>query len=193
MATVYLGLGSNLGDRDANLARALELLDGRLGIDAVSSVYESEPVGYSAQPEFLNLVVRVQTDLAPRALLDVLQGIERTLGRERHFRNAPRIIDVDLLLYDQQVLNEQGLTVPHPRMMERDFVLRPLIELEPELRHPTAGRLADPLMDGPLPGTATPRPAHGPLAEWAPRGLAGGHRVPRESDGGQEARGDDEQ
>ncbi|MEJ2678307.1 MAG: 2-amino-4-hydroxy-6-hydroxymethyldihydropteridine diphosphokinase, partial [Gemmatimonadota bacterium] len=170
MATVYLGLGSNLGDRDANLARALELLEGRLGIDAVSSVYESEPVGYAAQPEFLNLVARVQTDLAPRAILDVLQGIERTLGRERHFRNAPRIIDVDLLLYDEQQLNEQGLTVPHPRMMERDFVLRPLIELEPELRHPTAGRLADRLMDGPLPGTATPRPAQGPLAEWVPRG-----------------------
>ncbi len=176
MATVYLGLGGNLGDRDANLARALELLEERLGIDAVSSVYESEPVGYTAQPEFLNLVVRVKTALSPRHLLEVLQGVERVLGRERHFRNAPRVIDVDLLLYDGQVLDEPGLTVPHPRMLERDFVMRPLIEMDPKLRHPTAGLLADRLRTGPLSGTATPRPARGPLAAWARRGLAGGHR-----------------
>lgn len=176
MATAYLGLGGNLGDRDASLARALELLEEHLGIDAVSSVYESEPVGYTAQPEFLNMVVRVQTALSPRDLLEVLHGVEHVLGRERHFRNAPRVIDVDLLLYDGQMLDEPGLTIPHPRMLERDFVLRPLVEMDPELRHPTAGLLADRLRNEPLSGTATPRPARGPLTAWARRGLAGGGR-----------------
>ncbi|MEJ2217499.1 MAG: 2-amino-4-hydroxy-6-hydroxymethyldihydropteridine diphosphokinase [Gemmatimonadota bacterium] len=178
MATAYLGLGSNLGDRDANLARALELLDERVGIDAVSSVYESEPVGYTAQPEFLNLVVRVRTAVAPRELLRTLQEVEHALGRERHFRNAPRVIDIDLLLYDQQILNEPGLTVPHPRMLERDFVVRPLVELEPELRHPAEGSLAERLRGGPLSGAATPRPARGPLAHWVLRGRAGPDRGP---------------
>lgn len=177
MATAYLGLGTNLGDRDANLAAALELLDERVGIDAVSSVYESEPVGYTAQPKFLNLVARIRTKLAPRDLLEALQEIERELGRERHFRNAPRVIDVDLLLYDDEVLEEPGLTVPHPRMLERDFVLRPLVELDPELRHPIRGRLVDRLRAGPLSGTANARPALGPLADWAPRGVAGGRRT----------------
>ncbi|MEJ2184333.1 MAG: 2-amino-4-hydroxy-6-hydroxymethyldihydropteridine diphosphokinase [Gemmatimonadota bacterium] len=193
MATAYLGLGTNLGDRDDNLARALELLDARVGIDAVSSVYESEPVGYTAQPEFLNLVARTHTSLAPLDLLGVLQDVERALGRERHFRNAPRVIDVDLLLYDQQVLSEPGLNVPHPRMLERDFVLRPLLELEPELRHPSAGRLADRLSAGPLSGTATPRPAQGALADWVSRGMTGADGDGRGSDAGQGGEADDEQ
>lgn len=172
MATAYLGLGSNLGDRDANLARALELLNERVAIDAVSSVYESEPVGYTTQPEFLNLVARVVTHLSPRELLATSQAVERVLGRERHFRNAPRVIDVDLLLYDQLTLDEPGLTVPHPRMLERDFVLRPLVELAPRLRHPEAGRLMDRLRGEPLAGSATPRPARGVLAAWVLRGRA---------------------
>ncbi|HKJ91919.1 MAG TPA: 2-amino-4-hydroxy-6-hydroxymethyldihydropteridine diphosphokinase [Longimicrobiales bacterium] len=183
MASAYLGIGSNLGDRDANLAGALELLDARVGIDAVSSVYESEPVGYTAQPDFLNLVARVRTELAPRDLLEALQGVERELGRERHFRNAPRVIDVDLLLYDQLELSEPGLTVPHPRMLERDFVLRPLVELEPELRHPEAGRLADRLQAPDLAGLATPRPARGPLAAWVLRGVAPGRDDVRDGRG----------
>jgi 2-amino-4-hydroxy-6-hydroxymethyldihydropteridine diphosphokinase len=190
MATAYLGLGSNLGDRDGNLARALQLLDARVGIDAVSSVYESEPVGYTAQPEFLNLVARTETELGPGDLLEALQAVERALGRERHFRNAPRVIDVDLLLYDQQVLDEPGLEVPHPRMLERDFVLRPLVELKPDLRHPTAGLLAERLRTGPLSGTATPRPARGPLADWVLRGLAGTEQLPRKPRGGRGSKED---
>jgi 2-amino-4-hydroxy-6-hydroxymethyldihydropteridine diphosphokinase len=144
VARVYLGLGSNLGDREANLARALARLRSVMSIEAVSWVYETEPVGYREQPDFLNLVVVGQTELTPEALLEATQGIERELGRERPFRNAPRTIDIDLLLYDGLVRESPELTLPHPRMLERQFVLRPLADVDPELRHPVTGeRIAD--------------------------------------------------
>jgi 2-amino-4-hydroxy-6-hydroxymethyldihydropteridine diphosphokinase len=140
MAVVYLGLGTNLGDRGANLRRALRSLSTFAEIEAVSSVYETEPVGFREQPDFWNLVVRIRTALPPAALLAAVKEIERELGRQPSFRNAPRVIDLDLLLYDGQTISTPDLTIPHPRLLERAFVLRPLVEIGPELRHPGTNR-----------------------------------------------------
>jgi len=139
MPTVYLGLGTNLGDRESNLREALRRLAELVRIEAVSSVYESEPVGFRAQPDFWNLVVRVHTELGPRALLVAIQEIERAMGRRPSFRNAPRVIDIDILLYDDVQLDLPELTIPHPRMLERAFVLVPLAELASGLAHPRTG------------------------------------------------------
>lgn len=148
-ATVFLGLGSNVGDRRAHLAAALRRLARILTIEAVSSVYETEPVGFRPQPDFWNLVVQGRTTLAPEDLLWETLRIESELGRRRGARNAPRTIDIDILLYEDRVFSTPTLVVPHPRMMERAFVLRPLAELDPELRHPVTGeRIADRLEQG---------------------------------------------
>lgn len=147
MPRAYLGLGTNLGDREQNLREALRRLAAVLEIDGVSSVYETEPVGYTPQPDFWNLVVRGATRLEPESLLRAVERIERELGRQPSFPNAPRVIDIDLLLYDNVCLATPTLEIPHPRMLERAFVLRPLAELEPELRHPATGeRIADRLV-----------------------------------------------
>lgn len=130
--TAYLGLGANIGDRQASLdcaVAALGLLPGTR-VDAVSSVYETEPVGYADQPDFLNMCVRVVTTLSPRALLGAALGIEAAMGRIREFKNGPRVIDIDLLLYDNAVMNSAELTLPHPRMYERAFVMGPLSEIK---------------------------------------------------------------
>jgi 2-amino-4-hydroxy-6-hydroxymethyldihydropteridine diphosphokinase len=136
----YVGLGANLGDREGTLRRAVELLAAEPGIEvvAVSSLRETEPVGYLDQPAFLNGACAVETDLSARDLLDRLLAIERALGRERGTgpRWGPRTIDLDLLLYGQETVEEPGLTVPHPRLSERSFALEPLVELEPGLRLP---------------------------------------------------------
>jgi 2-amino-4-hydroxy-6-hydroxymethyldihydropteridine diphosphokinase len=122
------------------LCLALELL-GRsdIRVMAVSSVYETEPVGYSRQPWFLNMVCHANTGLAPEALLGAVKAVEKELGRVTSFPNAPRVIDIDILLYGNLVLAGPGLIVPHPRIAERAFVLAPLAELAPELRHPVLG------------------------------------------------------
>lgn len=144
MVTAYLGLGTNLGDRAANLRAALAHLGAAVRIVAVSSVYRSEPVGHRDQPDFWNLVVEVRTALPPEDLLRAVQRIEDGLGRTRPFPNAPRVIDIDLLLYDDVIVESPELTVPHPRMLGRGFVLRPLVEIAPRVRHPATGeRLAD--------------------------------------------------
>ncbi|MDI6908039.1 MAG: 2-amino-4-hydroxy-6-hydroxymethyldihydropteridine diphosphokinase [Thermoanaerobacterales bacterium] len=134
MALAYIGLGTNLGDRRANLDRALALLDAAPGVrvSRVASIYETAPVGYTAQPDFLNTVAEVETALAPADLLAVMQRIEDELGRVRTVRWGPRTIDLDLLLYDDLTLDNPALTVPHPRMAERAFVLVPLAELIPD-------------------------------------------------------------
>lgn len=139
MSTVWLGLGTNLGDRGDNLTRALSAIRDLAEIEAISTVYRSEPVGYRDQPDFWNLVVRVETPLTPAELLAATQEIERRLGRRPSFRNAPRPIDIDLLLYDDEVIDSPELTIPHPRLTERAFVLRPLAELDHDLRHPVTG------------------------------------------------------
>jgi len=138
---VYLSLGSNVGDREAALARALERLAAAgLRLLRISSVYETEPVDRPDQPWFLNLVVEAETELFPRMLLMRVQRIEYELGRRRAAPKGPRTIDIDILLYGDAVIRMPDLTVPHPRMSERRFVLEPLAELVPELRHPRDGR-----------------------------------------------------
>lgn len=127
----YVGLGSNLGKRERFLAEAVKLLQAHPSIQAVHSspIYETDPVGYTDQPLFLNMVCRIQTSLSPEELLDAAMGIERALGRERHIRWGPRTIDIDLLLYDNIAMETPDLTLPHPRMMERMFVLVPLLDI----------------------------------------------------------------
>ena len=133
-ARAYLGLGSNLGDRHANLVAAAGLVADQPGVAVAASsrVYETEPVGGPDQPEFLNVVVEVDTDLTARELLTTCLGVERDLGRIRDVRWGPRTVDVDLLIYDRDVIDEPGLVVPHPRAHERSFAVVPLLELEPD-------------------------------------------------------------
>ena len=141
MPLVYIGLGSNLGDREATIRRALELLESdHTSVVAVSTLRETDPVGYVDQPRFLNGAAALQTELEPRALLDRLLGVERELGRERSGpRYGPRTIDLDLLLYGQETISEPGLEIPHPRLLERAFVLEPLFELDEGLEVPGRG------------------------------------------------------
>ena len=140
--TAYVGVGSNLGDRPGFLRRAVHSLEqqDRIAITARSSVYESPAVGYREQPDFLNAAVSLQTDLSPRELMEVLLAIETSMGRTRDRHWGPRTIDLDLLLYGDRVVDEEGLVVPHPRLLERGFVLLPLGEIDPLLRHPVEGR-----------------------------------------------------
>ena len=147
MTTAYVGLGANLGPREITLQRAVELLAEAEGVDvlAVSQLRETEPVGVVDQPPFLNGAVRVDTTLTPRALLDTLLEIERALGRVREERWGPRTVDLDLLVYDDVVVDEPGLRVPHPRLHERGFALQPLAELDPDLVIPGRGRVSDAL------------------------------------------------
>lgn len=141
MKIAYLALGSNLGDREANLARARELLEtAEVRITRASSIYETEPRDVVDQPWFLNQVMEVETSLLPRQLLKRVQKIEREMGRKRMVDKGPRVIDLDILLYGTAVVRTPGLEIPHPRMAERRFVLEPMAELAPELRHPVAMR-----------------------------------------------------
>lgn len=137
MATVYLGLGSNLGDREDNLATSIELLERRgITVKKRSSLYETEPWGESSQPPFLNMALEGETELEPRDLLVMLKSIEMEMGREKGKKWGPRIIDLDILLYNHIILNEDVLKIPHPFMHEREFVLRPLCEIAPDVVHP---------------------------------------------------------
>jgi 2-amino-4-hydroxy-6-hydroxymethyldihydropteridine diphosphokinase len=140
MTRAYVGVGANLGDREATIRAALDALP---GIVAVSELRETDPVGVVDQPAFLNGAVALETELHPRALLDVLLAVERDLGRERRERWGPRTIDLDLLLYGDETIDEPGLTVPHPRLHERRFALEPLLDLDPELAIPGRGRVND--------------------------------------------------
>ena len=142
MPVVYVGLGSNLGDREGTIRQALERLeaDGRIEVLAVSSLRETDPVGYLDQPRFLNGAAVLRTELPARALLERLQDVERELGRDRSGpRFGPRTIDLDLLLYGGETVDEPGLEIPHPRLAERRFVLEPLAELNGSLEVPGRG------------------------------------------------------
>lgn len=141
----YVGLGSNLGDRRAAIEQAVELLGADAGVRvvAISSLRETEPWGPVAQPPYLNGAVALDTTLTPRALLDLLLRTEERLGRVRGERWGPRTVDLDLLLYDDAVVDEPGLAVPHPRLHERLFVLEPLAELDPALVVPGQGSVAE--------------------------------------------------
>ncbi len=136
--TAYIGLGANLGDRAATLREAVRRLGEHGRVAAVSSLYETEPVGFREQPPFLNAALALETALAPTELLDALIAIERAMGRVRTFRNAPRTLDLDILLLGG-VAHTPGLTLPHPRLHERAFVLAPLAEIAPDVVHPVLG------------------------------------------------------
>src|SRR5512143_1931507 len=136
MSIVYLALGSNLGDRPANLRAAREALGPEVQILAESDIYETPPWGYTEQPAFLNMALKVETALTPRALLKNLKEIEARLGREASFRYGPRKIDLDILFYGDLILNDEALVIPHPRLHERAFVLVPLADVAADFIHP---------------------------------------------------------
>lgn len=142
---VYLSLGSNLGDRRANLKEALRLLGESLEVASVSLVYDTEPVGVGEQPRFLNLMCCINTDIGPMQLLSLIKGIESSMGRDLSLRNAPRVIDIDIILYGDTIMKSPELIIPHPRMRERAFVLVPFAEIAPEVVHPITGERIDDL------------------------------------------------
>jgi 2-amino-4-hydroxy-6-hydroxymethyldihydropteridine diphosphokinase len=142
-ATAYIGLGANLGDREGNIRRALELLEHAPGVNVtkVSTLMENPAVGGpEGSPAFLNAAAEVVTSLSPQGLLEALLGVEQEMGRVRRERWGPRVIDLDLLLYDDAAVEQEGVSVPHPRMHERRFVLAPLAQIAPEVVHPLLGR-----------------------------------------------------
>jgi 2-amino-4-hydroxy-6-hydroxymethyldihydropteridine diphosphokinase len=141
--TVYFSLGSNLGDRESNLRNALQRLnEQRIRVTAQSSLYETEPQDYKSQPWFLNLVACGETAQFPMQLLTTIQKVERQLGRRPSaVHKGPRVLDIDILLFDDQTIRTASVTIPHQRMLERRFVIEPLLEIAPELSHPQTKRL----------------------------------------------------
>ena len=158
---VYLSLGSNVGDRAAYLNAAIERLRTLGEVAAVSSLYETEPVEFAAQPWFLNCAVKFNTEKMPKQLLNAVLDIEKEMGRKRLKKKGPRTIDIDILLFGNSIIETKGLTVPHPAMHERRFVLEPLAEIAPEARHPVLKRTARELRDALPPGQAVRRTSGG--------------------------------
>ena len=154
---VYLSLGSNVGDRAANLRTAITRLSSWGDVMAVSSFYETEPVEFAAQPWFLNCAVELDTEKMPKQLLAGILDIEREMGRRRVQKKGPRTLDIDILLFGNSILQTKGLTIPHPAMHERRFVLEPLAEIAPEARHPVIKRTVRELRDALPPGQAVRR------------------------------------
>ena len=136
MIRVFLGIGTNLGDRERNLQDALAILSQKMVILKESSIYQTAPWGYLDQPAFLNQVIEAQTDLSPLNLLGFLKDTEKALGRQANFRYGPRLIDLDILFYGNRIIQTSRLQVPHPRLAERTFVLVPLAEIAPDFVHP---------------------------------------------------------
>ena len=145
---VYLALGSNLGNRAANLREAVSSLSPQMEVKAKSKVYETPPWGYTEQEKFFNQVLKVETYLQPELLLKHLKRLEIALGRKASFQNGPRLIDIDLLFYDDLVLNTAALTIPHPHVHERGFVLLPMLDIAPDYVHPVKQRSVRELLAG---------------------------------------------
>jgi 2-amino-4-hydroxy-6-hydroxymethyldihydropteridine diphosphokinase len=140
-SAIYLGLGTNLGERSQNLQEAIRLLASCCDVVRCSSIYQTEPWGYADQPDFLNQVIEVETRLSPLELLPALKAIETQIGRQVNFRYGPRLIDIDILLFGNLLLESPSLTIPHAMLEKRAFVLVPLVELAPDLIHPASGIL----------------------------------------------------
>ena len=144
MAIVYLGLGTNLGDKAANLHAAVHLISGKIGkVISLSSFYATAPWGFESENSFLNAAICVETTLSPLEVLHATQAIERTLGRTQKSADGiynDRIIDIDLLLYNKEIIKTAELTLPHPLMLQRDFVMNPLVEIAPDVVHPVFGK-----------------------------------------------------
>ena len=147
IVTAYLSLGSNMGDRKDNLRKVLSLLRQEMPLTAVSSVYKTEPWGYTSQPAFLNMACAVETSLSPRGLLALAWRMERELGRVPSFHYGPRTIDVDILLYGDEIIETAELQIPHPHFSARAFVLVPLVEIAPSLVHPALGKSISELLE----------------------------------------------
>ncbi len=154
---VYLSVGSNLGDRAANLTAAVECLNTIGTVKAMSSFYETEPVDFAAQPWFLNCVVALETHLMPRQLLSRLQSIEQEMGRRRTHLKGPRLIDLDILLFGRAIVDLPNLIIPHPALHQRRFVLEPLVEIAPDERHPVFKKTMRQLRDDLPPGQKAKR------------------------------------
>jgi len=137
---IFLSLGSNLGDREANLKLVLSELPPEVEVIKESSIYQTEPWGFMDQPDFLNQVLSVKTALAPHDLLIYVKNIELKIGREPSFRFGPRLVDIDILFYSQEIIEDETLDIPHPRICERAFVLIPLMEIAPDLIYPGTDR-----------------------------------------------------
>jgi 2-amino-4-hydroxy-6-hydroxymethyldihydropteridine diphosphokinase len=140
MVEVFIAFGSNLGDRECNLRTALELIKKKMKVLRVSSTYETEPMYIEDQNWFLNSVAKMETDLAPRELLEYLKDVEKRMGRQKVIRYGPRIIDMDILFYGKEVVTQNDLRIPHPKIHERPFVLVPLVEIEPDFVDPLRGK-----------------------------------------------------
>ncbi len=145
---LYIALGSNLGDRQANLQAAIQALPPRVHVLRLSPIYVTTPWGYRDQPDFLNMVLQAETDLSPKQIMVYLKDLEALLGRQVTFKNGPRVIDLDLLFYDDLVLENNGLTIPHAGMAERAFVLVPLADLAPDFIHPVHQQTVKSLLSG---------------------------------------------
>ncbi len=143
MPKAFIALGSNLNEPASQVTHAFQAIEKlpKTKLIKQSSLYKSAPVGYNKQPDFINAVAEISTDLSPQTLMKNLLAIEQTFGRERHFTNAPRVLDLDLLLYDDLILHTETLTLPHPRMHTRGFVLLPLAEIAPEIHIPQHGNV----------------------------------------------------
>jgi 2-amino-4-hydroxy-6-hydroxymethyldihydropteridine diphosphokinase len=154
---VYLSLGSNVGDRAAHLNGAIRRMDTLVKVMAVSSFYETEPVELTVQPWFLNCAVELDTEKMPKQLLAAILDIEKEMGRQRIQKKGPRTLDIDILLFGNAIIKAKGLTIPHPAMHERRFVLEPLAEIAPDVRHPVFNKTVRELRDALPPGQAVKR------------------------------------
>ncbi len=140
MKNIILALGSNIGDRKKNLKKGIDILKKNIDICKISKIYVSKAVGYTSQPEFYNMVLSGKTDLSPSELLSFIKDVEKKVGRVYRFHWGPREIDIDIIFYENRVIDTEKLKIPHPFMHKRDFVLRPLLEIEPEMKHPVLNK-----------------------------------------------------